>query len=215
MFDKKRFSEILKNIVSQYSSITDFSIASGVGRSYISKYIHQKMPTLPSPKVLRKISIASKGITTYEELMEVCGYIDIYENHLDKIFDELRHIKFTPNSFDIFVKYAYSLFVKNIDDKSILNNIPKDSINNINRALQILEKENNYKKKSENNSDNVKLWMANIILNIKQNKDTILNCYDGDNTVAKDLKLSELTKDELEEVKKFIDYLISKRKNDI
>lgn len=211
MFDKKKFSEILKNIVNQYASITDFSIASGVGRSYISKYIHQKMPTLPSPKVLKKISNASKGVTTYEELMEVCGYIDIYENHITKIYNELCHIHFSSNTFDCFIKYAYSLYVKKVDDKSILDNLSRSNLNNINQALQILDKEYRYKNNSDNNSDNIKLWMANIIVNIKQNKDNILNCYDGNMIISNKLNLSELTDEEIEEVKKFIDYLISKR----
>lgn len=76
MFDAKKFSDILKRIVEQYDSITDFTKTANVGRSYISKYIHLKMPNRPSPKVLLKIANASKGITTYEELMAVCGHIN-------------------------------------------------------------------------------------------------------------------------------------------
>ena len=213
MFDKVKFAEIISKINSTYDTMTEFSKKANFDRTYISKYINQKLNNPPTPKILKKLADASNNITTYEELMEVCGYIDIYENHITKIYNELCHIKFSSTTFDCFVKYAYSLYVKNLDDKSILNNLSKDNINNINQGLQVLEKENNYKKFSESNPNNIKLWMANIIANIKQNKDNILNCYDGDIIIAKDLKLSHLTEDELEEVKKYIDYLISKRKN--
>lgn len=76
MFDKKAFSDILNKIVTLYDSITDFASVSTVGRSYISKYIHMKIDAPPSPKVLEKIATAAKGVTTYEELMYMCGYTD-------------------------------------------------------------------------------------------------------------------------------------------
>lgn len=76
MFDKKAFSDILNKIVTLYDSITDLASVSTVGRSYISKYIHMKIDAPPSPKVLEKIATAAKGVTTYEELMYMCGYTD-------------------------------------------------------------------------------------------------------------------------------------------
>lgn len=74
MFDKKSFSHILEIIISRYDSISEFANISTVGRSYISKYIHFKIDAPPTPKVLEKIANASKNVTTYEELMQICGY---------------------------------------------------------------------------------------------------------------------------------------------
>lgn len=81
MFDIKRFSNILQKISDSYSSISEFAEKSEVNRTYLSKYINQKLDNPPTPKILIKIANASKGITTYEELMTVCGHIK--ENDLD------------------------------------------------------------------------------------------------------------------------------------
>ena len=75
MFNKKIFSKILTDIISQYNSLRDFSNVSGFNRTSISKYVREFFDNPPSPKILKNIAEASKGITTYSELMEVCGYI--------------------------------------------------------------------------------------------------------------------------------------------
>lgn len=214
MFDKIRFANIISNINSTYSTMTEFAKIANFDRTYISKYINQKLDNPPTPKILKKIADASKGVTTYDELMETCGYIDIYQNHLVKILNELCHIKFSLNSFDIFVKYAYGLYINNTDNRLLLKNLSQSELDSLDKFLQIIKNEYYYKKSNENNSSNIKLWISNILKEIKQNKNNIINCYDGDIIMIKDLKLSELTKDELEEVKKYIDYLISKRKNE-
>lgn len=74
MFDVNRFSEILNDINKQYDNMTEFAKVAGFDRTYISKYIHQKLSNPPTPKILMGIANASKGITTYEELMQICGY---------------------------------------------------------------------------------------------------------------------------------------------
>ena len=81
MFNKKTFSEILTKIYNTYSNQRDFADATGVNRAYLSQYINQKLDNPPTPKILFKIANASHGITTYEELMSVCGHIK--ENNLD------------------------------------------------------------------------------------------------------------------------------------
>ena len=35
-----------------------------------------RFPSPPSPKVLEKIAEASRGITDYDELMQVCGHLN-------------------------------------------------------------------------------------------------------------------------------------------
>lgn len=76
MFDKLKFSQILNNINNTYDTMTEFSEKSGVNRTYLSQYINKKLDNPPSPKVLIKIATHSNGITTYTELMNVCGYTD-------------------------------------------------------------------------------------------------------------------------------------------
>ena len=74
MFEKDTFSNILSNINSSYSSMTDFAKKANLDRTYISKYINKKLKNPPTPKILEKIANASNGITTYESLMRICGY---------------------------------------------------------------------------------------------------------------------------------------------
>ena len=96
MFNKLKFSQILNKINNTYDTMTEFAEKSGVNRTYLSQYINQKLDNPPSPKVLTKIAKYSNGITNYEELMEICGYIEgskqliEYENYesFSKMWDE-------------------------------------------------------------------------------------------------------------------------------
>lgn len=76
MFDIDKFSSILKNINSKYDTMSEFGKKANFDRTYISKYINKKLNNPPTPKILKKIADNSKGITTYKELMQVCGYLD-------------------------------------------------------------------------------------------------------------------------------------------
>lgn len=114
MFNIDLFSEILQKITNNYDSISDFSEKSEVNRTYISKYINKKLDTPPSPKVLMKIANSSNDITTYEELMEVCGYLTQANNDLI----ELRSAQDT---------LKYENMIKNIH----LNNKELDILNKI------------------------------------------------------------------------------------
>ena len=75
MFDKKKFADILKQINSTYSSMTEFAEKANLNRTYISKYVNQKLDNPPTPKILEKISTASNGIVSYYDLMSICDYI--------------------------------------------------------------------------------------------------------------------------------------------
>lgn len=77
MFNKENFSNILKEINSTYSSMTEFAEKASFDRTYISKYINMKLDNPPTPKILEKLANASNGITSYYELMKICDYIDL------------------------------------------------------------------------------------------------------------------------------------------
>ena len=75
MFDKEKFAEILSKINETYDTMTEFATKSGVNRTYLSQYINKKLYNPPTPKILEKIADASNGISSYYELMDVCGYL--------------------------------------------------------------------------------------------------------------------------------------------
>ena len=84
----------MSKIYNEYSNQRSFAKKANINRTYISKYINQKLEVPPSVKILRKLAIASKGITTYQELMRICGYLEKNEtitvnskNKLEQILD--------------------------------------------------------------------------------------------------------------------------------
>lgn len=95
MFDKEKFGIIIKKINDTYPTQYDFADKSNVNRTYLSQYINLKLDEPPKPKILKKIADASKGITTYKELMQICGYTDL----TDFFFEE--SIKQNGNSIPI------------------------------------------------------------------------------------------------------------------
>ena len=85
MFDKEKFSIILEKINKTYPTMTEFGKRASFDRTYISKYINMKLANPPTPKILEKIANASNGITTYEELMNICGYLENIKNSFSDI----------------------------------------------------------------------------------------------------------------------------------
>ena len=77
MFNKEKFGMIIKKINDSYPTQYDFADHADVNRTYLSQYINLKLDSPPKPKILKKIAESSKGLTTYDELMNICGYINI------------------------------------------------------------------------------------------------------------------------------------------
>lgn len=88
MFDKEKFGTIIKRINDSYPTQHDFASRSGVNRTYLSQYINMKLDTPPKPKILEKLASSSRGITTYDELMQICGYTNYM---VDSFFDDAIH----------------------------------------------------------------------------------------------------------------------------
>lgn len=95
-FDKEMFSIVLSEIYNQYPNQRQFAKRANINRTYISKYINKKLEFPPSAKILRRLANVSKGITTYQELMQICGYLDeneiIISNLKTNIKDECKNI---------------------------------------------------------------------------------------------------------------------------
>ncbi len=81
MFDQDKFIEILKRCKGELS-LNAFAKKAKVDSGYLSRIINE-LKDYPSPNILRRIADASKGITTYEELMRVCGYMDISRTDME------------------------------------------------------------------------------------------------------------------------------------
>ena len=79
MFDKNKFALILKKINDTYPNQRYFSLKSKVNRTYLSMYINMKSEKPPKPIILKRLASASNGITSYRELLQVCGYLEYEE----------------------------------------------------------------------------------------------------------------------------------------
>ena len=115
MFKKVDFANILKKINSLYENQTQFANASGVNRTYLSQYMNLKLDTPPSPKILKGIANASKGLTTYDDLMKICDYIDIIDNFFeDSIHQQGNSIPIIDN-----IIFENGIFMANHNGKYI------------------------------------------------------------------------------------------------
>lgn len=95
MFEKVKFAQIIKEILETYDNQRDFSKKSEINRTYLSQYMNMKLDEPPKPKMLEKLAKASNGITSYNELMKICGYIDDnYYYNLHSLNDEQKEIDF-------------------------------------------------------------------------------------------------------------------------
>lgn len=94
MFDKKRFAQILKNISETYNNQRDFSNKSGINRTYLSQYMNMKLDDAPKPITLEKLAKASKNLTSYDELMVICGYIDGFNrDYVLDLYNEINKLE--------------------------------------------------------------------------------------------------------------------------
>jgi len=84
MFNMQKFSKILQRITNNYNSLNEFARQIGISSAYISKLINFKYENPPSPNVLKKIADGSKGLTTYNELMQICGYKQKIEKNINR-----------------------------------------------------------------------------------------------------------------------------------
>ena len=124
MFDKSKFAQILKNISETYDNQRDFSKKSEINRTYLSQYMNMKLDQPPKPKILEKLANASHGIVTYEQLMNICGYMNtIYS---DSVFSQKLN-SLEEKSKKIEKEYLNSLLSSekklNLEEHKIFNDL--------------------------------------------------------------------------------------------
>ncbi len=111
MFNRNKFAQILKNISETFENQRDFSKKSEINRTYLSQYMNMKLDKPPKPDILKKVAENSKGVTTYEELMAICGYTNI-DNFLKEKYEyELSEFAFSEKEYrNIITTFCNELF---------------------------------------------------------------------------------------------------------
>ncbi len=100
MYNQDKFIEILKKCKDD-SSLNEYARLTNVDVGYLSRILNKKRSSPPSPAILKKIADTSKNITSYEELMETCGYLPSKSSK--KLTNSLLHpSKESINSIPLF-----------------------------------------------------------------------------------------------------------------
>lgn len=138
MFDKIKFAKVLNDINDTYDTMTEFSEKSGVNRTYLSQYINMKLDNPPTPKILGKISDASNEITTYEELMLICGYInksmefsELAKKIFNKYLPSLKELNLNEDLLDIMYKMSIEPSKYSKDFDKLVFKLPKKIQNKV------------------------------------------------------------------------------------
>ncbi|MCI9000357.1 MAG: helix-turn-helix transcriptional regulator [Clostridia bacterium] len=92
LFNKEKFARTVMKIYLQYNNQREFAKRSGICRTYLSQYMNEKLDVPPKPEILQRLANTSKGLTTYQELMEICGYLEENETMNTKNKINLRQI---------------------------------------------------------------------------------------------------------------------------
>ena len=100
-FNKEEFAKIIMKIYLKYRNQRDFAKKSTISRTYLSQYMNMKLEEPPKPGILKKLAQASKGVATYQELMNVCGYLEEYECVLSSNDSKLEQILYLANGLNV------------------------------------------------------------------------------------------------------------------
>ncbi len=87
MFNKEKFSELLKSSIGANRSITDFSKECGVARPYISKFLNCKLEKAPSPEIIKKFSSVAYNNIKEADLLDAAGYEISDIDHFNLTFE--------------------------------------------------------------------------------------------------------------------------------
>lgn len=205
-YNKDKFLSILNKLKESFGSQNKMAEALGISSSYITKIYDENTKNPPAPEYLKKIADNSKGITTYEELMKICGYIND-DQKLDKIKSELlikkhkimeavKKLKL-DNDEKSFLCYI-------IDKKEEVSKTYRDMINNnkiiLAREYFYEEYKNIYDEVSKTKSKNIKkaidlydeLDNINLDLNLCEKENLSNKSYNKFDIYQKNLKIPVL-----------------------
>jgi len=234
MFDKNRFAIIIKEIKKTYDTQEEFSKKSEIGRTYLSQYMNMKLDEPPKPKILEKLANASKGITTYDELMQVCGYtyvttlnsssFRINPEYWKMIYGDTEKVNLSQKGSTFlasFLDNVFTLSEKNNDEQfTIAFNpqliIPKtDNIEEYNEYIKIFCF--TLCSLISNNVLNLnKTEKEQLLSNIQELLQTtpILIESDENSDAFNTIDTEGLDKEDIEELKRFAEFLKNKKKQD-
>ena len=210
MFDKIKFAKVLNDINDTYDTMTEFSEKSGVNRTYLSQYINMKLDNPPTPKILGKISDASNGITTYEELMLICGYInksmefsELAKKIFNKYLPSLKELNLNEDLLDIMYKMSIEPSKYSKDFDKLVFKLPKkiqDKVYDI--SSKILSE----------TSDMMRNTINNISIMTKYNYENAIDLDEADIAFASGVKALNETNKMI--IKNTLEALLAKQEKD-
>lgn len=121
MFNKEKFSTLLKEAIGSNRTITEFSNECTLARPYISKFLNCKLDTPPSPEAISKMASIARNNITECDLLVAAGYTT-YDEHLSSTLDnfiESGDIFNTSMTFKDTINTKYSEVIADITPKKV------------------------------------------------------------------------------------------------
>jgi HTH-type transcriptional regulator, competence development regulator len=133
MFDKKGFRILLEKAMGSMNQ-TEYANKSGVNRTYISKYLNEKLDQPPTPDVIKRLALFSENGITYEDFMQAAGHIKITR------YDEREDIDIYNEDGELDGGYSRKLF--NASSDIILNRKDEKDVEKLlNRTMDYIEEQ--------------------------------------------------------------------------
>lgn len=174
-FNREKFLYILNEIKSRYESQNKMAAAMGLSSAYFTKLFDKNTKKPPAPEYLKKISDNSKGITTYEELMKLCGYLNISDYSNTYIYESFeKNFNKTRTSLLLFLTNEQMDEFYNLIKNEITNLISGRDSNSIDIILEEYVKRN---KLNEQNKFDIFVIALEIIKNSDTTLKTLTNFY--------------------------------------
>lgn len=149
MFNKKVFKELLEKAIGN-RTMTEYSNESGVNRTYISKYINEKLDNPPTPDIIKRLANTAQNGVTYEDFMKAAGHLDFNEelNIPQEYTDKYNVTKRDLKQREDVLEHAQSFMM---DDK--VSEKDKEKLFEIVNKLYWKAKSNNKEKYGKNKGD--------------------------------------------------------------
>lgn len=170
MYNQENLINILKCIQGE-RSLNKFAEDIKIDSAYLSRIFNYKRTNPPTPDILRKIADNSKGLTTYMELMMICGYItsdnlEEKENAL-KIYSLTRDLKIKIGKQMASTELTddEKLVVKKyVDDKFKSINVDSSELQQVATLKKITNKLKNIKKIPNIDAEKVYRYCLNKVM---------------------------------------------------